>query len=66
MNKIKEYRNIQKLTVRELSDKANVATGYISMLENDSKGKMNPSKDVMVKIANALGKTVPKVFFSNE
>ena len=63
MNKIKECRKLQNITVRELSEKAQVATGYISTLENDSEGDTNPSKDVMEKIAKALNSTVPKIFY---
>lgn len=63
MNKIKQMRKALGLTVRELSETSSVAVGYISTLENDEKGTSNPSKDVMVKISEALGKTVPEIFF---
>lgn len=63
MNKIKLFRNEQNLTIRELSEKTGIATGYLSTLENDKEGKCNPTKDKMVKISTALGKTVPEVFF---
>lgn len=63
MNKIKEFRKKAGLTIRELSEKSNVAVGYISTLENDKEGISNPTKDIMVRIASALGSTVPKVFF---
>lgn len=51
------------LTIRDLSKKSNVATGYISKLENDNVDITNPTKDVMEKISSALNKTVPEVFF---
>lgn len=51
------------LTIRDLSKKSNVATGYISKLENDNTDITNPTKDVMEKISSALNKTVPEVFF---
>jgi transcriptional regulator with XRE-family HTH domain len=63
MNKIKECRNLQNLTLRQLSEKAQVAISYISTIENDSEGDKNPSKDVMEKIAKALNSTVPKIFY---
>lgn len=63
MNNIKQLRKLQGMTVRDLADKANVAVGYISTLENDSTGNTNPSKDVMEKIAKALNSTVPKIFY---
>lgn len=66
MNKIKYFRELRKLTVRELSEKAKVATGYISALENDSSGKQNPTKDTMNKISEALDCTVAEVFFPEE
>ena len=52
-----------ELTIRDLSKKSNVATGYISKLENDNADITNPTKDVMEKISSALNKTVPEVFF---
>lgn len=63
MNRIKLLRSKAGMTVRELSEKAKVAVGYISTLENDSNGNTNPSKDVMEKIAKALNSTVPKIFY---
>lgn len=63
MNKIKKYRTLQSLTVRDLAEKAQIAISYISTLENDSKGNTNPSKDVMEKIAKALNSTVPTIFY---
>lgn len=63
MNKIKEFRKKAGLTIRELSEKSNVAVGYISTLENDKEGISNPTKDIMARIASALGSTVPQVFF---
>jgi len=60
---IKQFRNKANMTVRELSEKAKVATGYISTLENDVEGNTNPSKDVMERISEALSSTVPKTFY---
>lgn len=63
MNKIKQFREQQGFTIRELSEKSNVAVSYISELENDRNNKKNPSKDVMDRIALALGTTVPELFY---
>ncbi|MDB2091419.1 MULTISPECIES: helix-turn-helix domain-containing protein [Clostridium] len=63
MNKIKQIRQSQGMTVRNLSDKAKVATSYISELENDKENKKNPTKDIMDRIALALGVTVPEIFY---
>lgn len=64
MNKIKFYRQKQGLTVRELSEKSNVAIGYVSTLENNKKA--NPSKGTMENISKALGQTVQAVFFPED
>lgn len=66
MNNIKIFREAAGMTVRDLAEKAHMAIGYISTLENDSEGSTNPTKDKMIKIAEALGKTVPDVFFPEE
>lgn len=65
MNQIKFFRQQLGLTVRDLSAKAEVAIGYLSALENDEEGLINPTKCVMEKISKALEKTVPEVFFPN-
>jgi len=54
------------MTVRDLADKAKIAIGYISELENDEEGSRNPSRSVMLSIAEALGQTIPEVFFPDE
>lgn len=63
MNKIKEIRKLKNLSLRELAKKAKVSASYISELENDSENKKNPTKEMMEKIAEALEKTVPEVFY---
>lgn len=65
VNNIKALRTEKGMTIRELSERSSVATGYLSTLENDNEGHTNPTKDVMIRISNALGKTVPEVFFPN-
>jgi transcriptional regulator with XRE-family HTH domain len=66
MNKIKYFRDKAGLTLAELSGRANVAVGYLSALERDADGVINPTKNTMEKIARALNKTVPKVFYPKE
>ena len=62
-NKIKEYREEKKLTLRDVANRSGISIGYLCHLE---KGKRdNPSTEVMEKIAIALGKTIPEVFFSS-
>ena len=61
--KIKELRKNLKLTIKDLSAKSGVATGYLSTLENDKYGKVNPSREVMIKIATALESTANEIFF---
>jgi transcriptional regulator with XRE-family HTH domain len=63
MNNIKFFRNEKAMTLRELSEKASVSVGYLSALENDNEERTNPTKEVMIKISNALDETVPNVFF---
>lgn len=65
MNEIKILRHTLNMTVKQLSKASGVASGYISTLENDKNSTSNPSKTVMIKIANALKSTVPEVFFKS-
>lgn len=63
MNKIRYFRGKEGLTLVELSEKAKVAVGYLSALERDEDGIINPTKNTMEKIAKAFNKTVPEVFY---
>jgi transcriptional regulator with XRE-family HTH domain len=49
--KIKKFRKINGLTIKQLSEKVGVTPSYISQVEND---KVNPSLGTLKKIANAL------------
>lgn len=61
MNQIKKFRKENDLSINELARRTELTPSYISNLE---KGKRdNPSKETMEKIAEALGKTVPEVFY---
>lgn len=63
MNKIKLIRKSLNMTIRKLAEESKVAVGYLSTLENDKDGKTNPTRDVMIRISQALDSTVPEVFF---
>ncbi|NFO03167.1 helix-turn-helix transcriptional regulator [Clostridium botulinum] len=63
MNKIKLIRKSLNMTIRKLAEESKVAVGYLSTLENDKEGKTNPTRDVMIRISEALDSTVPEVFF---
>ena len=49
---LKEKRQQKNISLRELSDKANVAHTYIAKIENGSKPP--PSDDVLLRLAKAL------------
>lgn len=61
-NKIREYRKINRMTMKELADRSGISIGYLSHLENGS--RCNPSTEVMEKIAEALEKSIVEIFFS--
>jgi transcriptional regulator with XRE-family HTH domain len=63
LNRVKNFRQEQNITLKQLSEMTGIAIGYICDIENDEDGKKNPTRDVMQRIADALGKTVPEVFF---
>lgn len=63
-NKIKQYREEKGLTMREVAIKSNISVGYLCHLERGN--RENPSTEVMEKIAKALGKTIPEIFFANQ
>lgn len=57
-NIISEFRNLNNLTMGDFSDMSGISKSYISMLENnrDPRGNpINPSIDVIDKVANAIG-----------
>ncbi|SHI91263.1 Helix-turn-helix [Clostridium amylolyticum] len=53
MNKIKFFRQKSGLTLRQLSEKANISIGYISDLENNK--TKNPTMKTLEKLSEALG-----------
>lgn len=60
-NKIKERRDLLKMSQEELAEKSMVSRATISSLENNS--ERNTSTKVLQKIAAALGTTVGELFF---
>ena len=63
-NKIREYRKKQAMTLKELSDKIGISSGYLCHLERGT--RKNPSIKTMEKIANALQKSITDIFFIQE
>jgi transcriptional regulator with XRE-family HTH domain len=49
---IRKYRKEQKLTLKEVAEKAGVSEGFLSQVENDVN---SPSIDTLMKICDALG-----------
>ena len=63
-NKLKEYREKEKLTQEELADKSTVSRNTISALESGT--NTNVTYDTMIKLARALNKTVAAIFFDDK
>jgi DNA-binding XRE family transcriptional regulator len=61
-NRVKEYREKEGLTQEELAKKSEVSRNTISSIETGA--NTNVTYDVMEKIANALNKKVPTIFFN--
>lgn len=59
-NNIKTYREKLNLTQEELAKKSGVSRVVISQLENDSRDVI--TNKTMIKIAQALEKTVSEIF----
>ena len=60
-NKIREIRKKKGLTLEYVSNVAGISVGYLCHLEKGT--RVNPSAQIMEKIAKALEKSVPEVFF---
>lgn len=65
MNKVKYFRQSLGLTIKQLSEKANVSIGYISDIENN-KETVNPTRGTMERISRALNSSVQAIFFPGE
>lgn len=60
-NILKQTREEQDMSQEELSEKSSVSRTTISGLENDTIEVV--TNITLEKLANALGKTVPEIFF---
>jgi putative transcriptional regulator len=60
--KIKEFREALGMTQEELALKSGVSRGTISALEDGS--ERNTTTKTLLNIANALGTTVDRLFFT--
>lgn len=60
MNKIKEFRSEAHVSQEELAKRANISRPHLSNIET---GEAQPTVDVAIRIAEALGKKVGDVFF---
>lgn len=63
MNKIKLARMEKKFTQAELAKEVNVTRQTIGLIE---KGQYNPSLQLCLAIAKALGKTLDDLFWEDE
>ena len=66
MNKVKYYRLISGLLLKDLSEKTGLSVGHLSVghLSHIENGNKQPSKSAMESIAFAVGSTVPEVFYT--
>ena len=62
MNNIKKYRTLANLSQLDLSRQVGVARQTINLIENQ---KYNPSLDLCIKIAKALGTDLNTLFWIN-
>lgn len=60
--KIKEVREVRKMTQEELAEKSGVSRGTISALENGS--VRTTTTKTLFKLAKALGTSVDQIFFA--
>lgn len=63
MNNIKKYRTLLKMSQLELAKQVGVARQTINLIENQ---KYNPSLDLCIKIAIALGTDLNTLFWNIE
>ena len=61
-NKMREIRTSQGLQLKELAQKTGITAGYLCHLEKGT--RVNPSLQIMTKIAKALNKDVTEIFFN--
>lgn len=59
---LRKLRLQSEIGLNELANRIGIQPAYLSQLERGI--RTNPTKEIMEKIAAALGKTVPEVFYS--
>lgn len=63
-NRIRKYRKQSGMSLDEMAKTVGISTGYLCHLERGT--RRNPSTELMEKIAKALKKTIPEIFFEEE
>lgn len=63
MNQVKEFRKSKKLSQMELAKQIGVARQTINLIEND---KYNPSLELCLKLARALGTDLNSLFWDGD
>lgn len=63
-NRVKEYREMAKMTQEELAEKSEVSRNTISSLETGT--NTNVTYDTMSKISKALNRKVATIFFEDK
>lgn len=59
-NNVKYFRNLKKVTQEELAKEVGISRTYLSYVETN---KQNPTIEISLRIAKALGEKVDKIFF---
>lgn len=63
MNNIKDCRAKENISQEELAKRAQISRPHLSNIEN---GEAQPTIDVAIRIADALGKKVSDIFFKED
>lgn len=63
MNRVREFRRARKLSQLALAEQIDVARQTVNLIEND---KYNPSLDLCLKLAWALGTDLNSLFWRNQ
>lgn len=61
---LKKYREEKKLSMNALARMAEVSPSYIHDIEHGI--KLNPSQDVMIRLADALGLTLTELIYGKD
>lgn len=59
--KVREVREKKNIGLNELARETEINATYLSQLERGK--KVNPSREIMQKISDALGVPIPQLFF---